>query len=218
MIVRILLEELAIPYETVLVDRGTVDQKSDAYLRLNPNGLIPVCIIDEKPTFETAAICLHLADAYNRFTVSVGEESRPEFLKWLFYLSNSVHSELRLRFYPDQYVGAAEHAEFNRLTMQRINQKTGILNNAYQQSETTYLFGEDPTIVDIYLAVCTRWLQLYPLQGRGEFQIAQYSGVFNMIRHLEQRRAVIKACSMEGIAGTVFSAPEDAQPSEGVAL
>jgi len=36
LIVRIVLEELALPYETVLVDRSASAQSSDAYLKLNP--------------------------------------------------------------------------------------------------------------------------------------------------------------------------------------
>ena len=43
MIPHILLEELGVPYERVLVDRTQNRHKEPAYLRLNPNGLIPVC-------------------------------------------------------------------------------------------------------------------------------------------------------------------------------
>jgi glutathione S-transferase len=38
----ILLEEIGCEYELVLVDRAANAHKSDAYLRLNPAGLIPV--------------------------------------------------------------------------------------------------------------------------------------------------------------------------------
>jgi len=68
-----LLEEIGVPYELAYVDRAVAAHKSPAYLRLNPNGLIPVLVDDAPPAggsplvlFETAAVCLHLADAHPR--------------------------------------------------------------------------------------------------------------------------------------------------------
>ena len=57
----LLLEELGVPYELKLVDRTREAHKSAEYLRLNPNGLIPVLVDGELVLYETAAICLHLS-------------------------------------------------------------------------------------------------------------------------------------------------------------
>ena len=43
----ILLEEMGLPYELKRVDRANNAQKSPEYLKLNPNGLIPVLVDDE---------------------------------------------------------------------------------------------------------------------------------------------------------------------------
>ena len=48
----------------VLVDRDKNEQKSPAYLRLNPAGRIPVLVDGELVLYESAAICLHLADRH----------------------------------------------------------------------------------------------------------------------------------------------------------
>jgi len=42
LIVRLVLEDLGVPYETVLVNRAAGGQREAPYLALNPNGLIPV--------------------------------------------------------------------------------------------------------------------------------------------------------------------------------
>ena len=60
----IVLEELGAPYELALVDRAAGAHKSPAYLKLNPNGLIPVWVDGDLVLYETAAICLHLADTH----------------------------------------------------------------------------------------------------------------------------------------------------------
>ena len=60
----IFLEELGVPFELKLVDRARNAQKSPEYLRLNPNGLIPVLEDGDLVVYETPAILLHLADTH----------------------------------------------------------------------------------------------------------------------------------------------------------
>ena len=60
----ILLEEIGADYELVLVDRNKNEQKSPAYLKLNPAGRIPVLVDGGLVLYEAAAICLHLADRH----------------------------------------------------------------------------------------------------------------------------------------------------------
>lgn len=62
MVPHMLLEELGLPFELLYVDRALHAQKSADYLLLNPNGLIPVLVDGDLVLYETAAICLHLAD------------------------------------------------------------------------------------------------------------------------------------------------------------
>ena len=64
LIPHILLEELGLPFELQYVDRAKSAQKSPAYLKLNPNGQIPVLVDGDLVLYETAAICLHLADTH----------------------------------------------------------------------------------------------------------------------------------------------------------
>ena len=64
MIPHILLEELGVPFELKLVDRTVNAHKTPAYLKLNPNDLIPVLVDGELVLYDTAAICLHLADTH----------------------------------------------------------------------------------------------------------------------------------------------------------
>jgi glutathione S-transferase len=64
MIPHILLEELGERFELVPVSRAERAHKQPAYLRLNPNGLIPVLVDGDLVLYETAAIVLHLADTH----------------------------------------------------------------------------------------------------------------------------------------------------------
>ncbi|GAB1364448.1 hypothetical protein MASR1M32_36840 [Rhodobacter sp.] len=62
--VRILLEDLGLPYTARLVDRDGGELASPAYRALHPLGKIPVLETAEGPMFETSAILLWLADTH----------------------------------------------------------------------------------------------------------------------------------------------------------
>ncbi|MFL5316606.1 MAG: glutathione S-transferase N-terminal domain-containing protein [Microvirga sp.] len=59
-----MLREIGAPFELRLVDRAQNAQKSAEYLRLNPNGRIPVLIDGDLVLYETAAVALHLCDRH----------------------------------------------------------------------------------------------------------------------------------------------------------
>lgn len=223
LIIRLLLEELELSYRTVLVDRSINAQKSAEYLKLSPAGLIPVCIIDGEPVFETGAILLTLADAQDKFSISISDTRRSQFLKWLFFLSNNLHADLRQRFYPEKYVGKDSAAinAFAEITLQRLVERFETFDSLYRNCSGPFLFGVEPTVIDFYLSVCFRWAQLYPLNQQSmesEFPAERFKGIVGMVQQLEQRPAIQLACEKEGITGKFFSVPALADPPEGVAL
>src|SRR3954449_10226080 len=104
MVPHILLEEIGVPYERVPVDRAGGAHKSPAYLRLNPNGLIPVLIDGDLVLYEAAAICLHLADRHPAagLAPALGTAARAHLYKWLIHLTNTVQAEMLTYFYPER--------------------------------------------------------------------------------------------------------------------
>src|SRR5512142_475294 len=101
----VLLEELGEEFELRYVDRAKSAQKSPAYLRLNPNGLIPVYVDGDLVLYETAAICLHLADTHPRagLAPAVGTAERAHLTKWLMWLTNTLQPTLMVYFYPERW-------------------------------------------------------------------------------------------------------------------
>ncbi|OGH92154.1 MAG: hypothetical protein A2563_01040 [Candidatus Magasanikbacteria bacterium RIFOXYD1_FULL_40_23] len=57
-----LLEELALPYETVLVDFAKGENKSSEYLKLNPNGKVPTMVDGDFVLWESLAINYYLME------------------------------------------------------------------------------------------------------------------------------------------------------------
>src|SRR5258707_409842 len=74
MVVHWLLEELGEPYELCIVDLNKDEQRSPAYLAINPMGKVPTLDHDGVIVTETAAI-----------VPRIGDRRRGPYLQWLFF-------------------------------------------------------------------------------------------------------------------------------------
>jgi glutathione S-transferase len=213
LIVRLALEELAMPYTTQLVDRASVGQRNPAYLALNPNGLIPVLETPDGPIFETAAILLWLADRHGGLAPAPTDPARGDCLKWLFFLSNTLHPALRRLFYPAKYVGDDPDAQekLNLYGRDAIQEHLHILNPRFERARVGL-------ILDFYLAPMVRWLALYPAKSdRSWFCLGDFPALAHTVAELEKRPAVRAAAKAEGLGPCPFSNPLPPNPPEGSA-
>ena len=87
--VSIMLEELKLKYKVHKIDLGKQTQKEEWFLKLNPNGRIPVLKDNEnnKVIFESGAILYYLAIKYNKFFF---EEKRIEIMQWLMFQMSGI--------------------------------------------------------------------------------------------------------------------------------
>ena len=87
--VSIMLEELKLKYKVHKIDLGRQTQKEEWFLKLNPNGRIPVLKDNEnnKVIFESGAILYYLAIKYNKFFL---EEKRTEIMQWLMFQMSAI--------------------------------------------------------------------------------------------------------------------------------
>ena len=219
LVIRLVLEELGQPYETVLVDRKAQAQNSPEYRALNPGGLIPVLETPDGPVFETAAILLWLSERHAAMAPQPGSADRAAFLKWLFFASNTLHADLRMLFYPDKYIGAAkgDQDQLQKVLRQRLHRHLTSLDQA-AAARPAWLGAPQPSVLDYYLACQMRWMALYPAQAdKSWFVIAHYPSLQRLCAALEHRPAVTAAREAEGLGATPFTSPAYANPPEGSA-
>lgn len=62
--VMLAVEELGVPHEFVAVDLEAGDQRKPEFLALNPNGKVPMILVDGSPVFESLAILQWLGERY----------------------------------------------------------------------------------------------------------------------------------------------------------
>jgi glutathione S-transferase len=162
MIPHIVLEELGVPYQRVLVDRAQNRHKTPDYLRLNPNGLIPVLTDGELALYETAAIVLHLCDTHPQAQLAppLATPQRAEFYKWLMWLTNTLQATLMVYFYPERWVdagNAAGVAQVKAHAQDKTLELLGQLEALVARNDGPWLLGARYSGLDAYAFTLCRW-------------------------------------------------------------
>ncbi|WP_137701392.1 glutathione S-transferase family protein [Marimonas lutisalis] len=218
LIVRLALEELVLPCDSVLVDRKAGGQKSPDYLRLNPHGLIPTLETPDGPIFETAAILLWLADTHGALAPAPTDPERAAFLKWLFFTSNTLHAGLRMLFHPEKFTGPDTAAQSALRAQVKKNLATHLARlDDLAATGQPVLNGIPLTVLDLYIPVCLRWMALYPAGETAWFDLAATPHLAALAARIEQRDSVKRAIETEGLGPNPFTRPIPANPPEGSA-
>ena len=106
------LEELALPYTVHAVNLGANEQKQAWFLRLNPNGRIPVLVDHDAPggqditVFETGAMMIYLAEKTGRL-LPTEPKTRAEVMQWLMFQMSGIgpmmgQANVFFRYFPEK--------------------------------------------------------------------------------------------------------------------
>ena len=195
----IVLEELGVAYQRVLVDRTQNAQKMTAYLKLNPNGLIPVLTDGDLALYESAAICLYLCDTHPAagLAPSVGSPERAHFYKWLMWLTNTLQATLIVYFYPERWMNAsnaAGAAELKTHAENRVRVLIDQLDTELARHGRPWLLGADYTALDAYALMLCRWTRNFGQPARTRPQLGPY------LERVLARPAVVRVFEAEGLA------------------
>lgn len=199
LIPHILLEELGLPFDLALVDRGANAHKSADNLRLNPNGQIPVLVDGGLVLYETAAICLHLADTHAAAGLlpPIGTAERAHCYKWLMWMTNTLQATLMAYFYPERWVEAdnvAGAAQVKALAEHKVGAMLGLLDDELARHGGDWLGGDAYSVLDPYALVLCRWTRGFARPARDLPYLGPY------LRRMLERAAVRRAFAREGLA------------------
>ncbi|MCK9489477.1 MAG: glutathione S-transferase family protein [Xanthomonadales bacterium] len=146
-IVRWLLEELAVPYRTVVHAYGQA-MKSPQYLAINPMGKVPAIEHRGVVVTETAAICAYLADAFPQagLAPALDDPLRGTYYRWLFFAAGPVEAAVSAKALdqlpPAEKAGFVGYGSYD-LAMDALEQAAA--------SAAPWLLGEQFTAADVYV-------------------------------------------------------------------
>ena len=199
-----LLEELGLAYELKLVDRDRGAHKAPDYLRLNPNGLIPVLVEPRDGAgadlvlYESAAICMHLVDTHPAagLAPALGTVERAHFYKWLVWLTNTPQAMLMHYFYAERMVDdgdAAAAAQVKAHAEARTGPMLDQLDAELARHGQAWLLGPRFSVVDLYAFMLCRWTRGMGRPARSLPHLGPY------LQRVLARPSVARTLAQEGL-------------------
>jgi glutathione S-transferase len=189
-------------YETQLVKLNKKEQAAPEFLALNPNGQVPVLVVDGKPITQIVAICEYLDRKYPQLNLMPADPwRRTEAMSLLAWMNNSVHPTFTHVFMPDKFSDSADaQAELKRFNtanyralLERIQGMTALAD--------PWLFGEKISFLDIYALVLFRW---GGLAGIDPDTMPQYKA---FVERIAKVPAVATALAREGAPLNMYRKP-----------
>lgn len=164
LVVHWLLIELDVPHTLHLLDFDSREQKSAAYLKLNPAGVVPTLVMDGEVITEAAAIAMHLADLHPQagLAPAVGSPERAQYYRWMFFMANTLQPAYRAWFYPTEPAGAGNVEAVKEQARQKIETAWARVADHFAARGGPYLLGESLSAADFLLTMLMRWSRNMP--------------------------------------------------------
>lgn len=159
-----LLMETGAPFERIRINGEAGEHKRPEYLRLNPNGMVPLLLIDGRPVYEAAALALLLAERHPEagLAPALGDPRREPYLQWMLHLANTLQPAFRRWFYPAEAAGSESAEVAKDQARQDIEKAFGRLND-HLAAHGPYVCGaEGPSAVDFHAVMLARWSRNMP--------------------------------------------------------
>jgi glutathione S-transferase len=145
-------------FEPTLVKLHKGEHTTPEYLAMNPNGQVPVLLVDGKPLTQIVAICEYLDRNYPQAALLPADPwARSQALSMLAWMNNSVHPTFTHIFRPEKFAaGDAAMAELKRFNTIQFAQHLERIQGHIAHANP-YLFGDKISFADIYTVVFWRW-------------------------------------------------------------
>jgi GST-like protein len=190
----IMLEEIGVPYEVHAVRLDQLEQKSEGFLRINPNGRIPA-IVDRDagdfPVFESGAILIYLAEK-TRKLLPADAKDRSRAIQWLMFQMGGLgpmqgQANVFFRYAPEKIPFAIErYQKETRRLYEVLDRRLG---------EARYLAG-DYSIADV---ATWPWVTLHGWAG---VELDGLEHLSRWVKEVGERPAVQRGRAIPTMPGT----------------
>ena len=151
------LEETGAPYEAKPILLAKQQQKTEAYLKINPRGKVPSLSVDGKVLVENTAILTYLARRFPEkklMPADPAEEARS--IATMCWFSSIVHPSYQHSRRPERFAdGEAAQAAVKETGRKSFWANCQEINSMFQGKD--WIMGSQYTVVDPYALVFYGW-------------------------------------------------------------
>ncbi len=177
--VQLLCAELGIDYEWREVDILAGDTRTPGFLRLNPNGKIPLLVIDGRLCLpESNAILSYLAEG--RVLAGATRFARAEILAWMFFEQYSHEPYIATSRFIMKYLGNPPERRAD-LEARREPGERALAIMEQRLERHPYIAGVDYSLADIALFAYTH------IADEGGFDLSGYPAIGKWIERVRAR-------------------------------
>ena len=153
---QMVLEEAGLPYELRTVDIAGGENRTAAFLAINPAGFVPALITPEGETLhEAAAIMVYLADRHELDDMAPrpGDLLRGRFYSRLFFLTNDIQPPTKRSFYPERYALDPADTERVRDAARAAARERWAVLDGFLAADGPYHLGDRFSLLDLHMAL-----------------------------------------------------------------
>jgi glutathione S-transferase len=151
------LQELGVPFESVIVDGRKGENRSPEFLKLNPAGKLPVLVDGELVLNESVAICLYLAAKHPQGGLLPADlATRTELDRWLWFTVTELEQPLwRMARHTFLYPPEKRSVQDIALAKEDFAPMAAVMEE--HLSGRQFVAGERFSVADIVLAYTLDW-------------------------------------------------------------
>ncbi|XDD43045.1 glutathione S-transferase family protein [Leptospira sp. WS60.C2] len=174
---------LNISYEWIELDIKNGDTKTESFLKLNPNGKIPILLLDDgKVLSESNAILNFLAEGSELVPKDSFEKAK--VLQWQFFEQYSHEPYIAVARFIQHYLGIPEERKVE-YESKRSGGYKALRVMEIQLEKTPFLIGERLTVADISLFAYTH------VAHEGGFDLSEYPKIREWIQRIQNQKNFI---------------------------
>ena len=188
-------------FEPRLVKLHKAENKAPEYLAMNPNGQVPVLVVEGKPLSQIVAICDFLDRRHPQAGLLPTDAwARSEALSQLAWMNNTVHPTFTHVFRPGDFADdEAAQASMKRFAAQKFRTYLERIQ-VWAKKAAPYWFGAKPSFHDAYAFTFLRW------GGFAGIDPKSLPGYLAYIEKVMQHPAVAAAIARERIGLDTYKA------------
>lgn len=187
-------------FEPRLVKLHRAEHRTPEYLALNPEGQVPMLVVDGKVLTQIVAICEYLDLSCPEAGLLPAEPwARAQALSTLAYFNNTAHPTFSHVFMPHKFADdEAAQAEVKRAGRVRYQEILKRIDALVAAAPGPFLLGERLSVLDPYALTLLRW---GGLAGIDPDSLPRYKAY---VEHLAQQAPVAAAIERERLQLNVF--------------